>query len=87
MARSHALVGSEKHVIAPLSSEMTVAGQCDQHLYGRCVACMSVYGGSLERQCVASGRTDKMYYSNNGVQVPDTRGPFHSSRERSPQSS
>ena len=24
MARSHALVGSEKHVIAPLSSEMTV---------------------------------------------------------------
>ena len=46
---------------------VVVAGLCDQHLYGRTVACMSVYGGSLslERQCIASGCIDKMYYSNS----------------------
>ena len=33
-----------------------------QQLYGRVLSCMRVYGGSLERRCVPSGRADELYW-------------------------
>ena len=49
----------------------------DEHLHGRTVLRVGVYGGALERRCVPSARADPLCGSMYGVWVPDTRGPLH----------
>ena len=57
------------------------AGLPDQGLYRRVAAGVGAHRGSLERQCVPSGRVNQMCSSIFVFLVSDTRGPFRVSRE------
>ena len=52
------------------------AGLPDQGLYRRVAAGVGAHRGSLEQQCVPSGRANQMCSSIHIFLVSDTRGPF-----------